>query len=116
MKKYLIIAIAAFIALPLLNSCGPKGDPKSDAETIADLYEKAQDLRIDILEKELEMAEYYAENNDYKGYKKFLEKQSKLREKVDKDFKKEHKDEFKDLEKRLEKAEKKIRKKDKDDD
>lgn len=118
MKKYFLIAVAALFALPMLNSCGgPSGDAKGDAEIIGDYYEKERKLTVEILEKKLEMAEYYADQNDYKGYKKFLEKIDKLSSKVDKDFEKEHKDEIKDLKKRMEKAEKKLRKKkDKDDD
>ena len=108
MKKYFLIAIAAFFALPLLNSCGPSGDPKKDAESFKGLADDAAKIEIEILEKKLEMAEYYAEEGKAKDYQKFLKKLNKLEEEVQKDYKKDIKAE----DKRRQKAEKKMKKDD----
>jgi hypothetical protein len=110
MKKYLIIATVAIISLPLISCDKPTGDPKKDIENLKGLAEKAMDTQIKQMEQQLEFAEFYAEDGDYKGYEKFGKKLDKLESAIRKDFKKEHKAEFKDAEKRIEKAEKKLNK------
>jgi len=112
MKKYLLISSAALLAITVLNSCGPSGDPKKDAEAFRKDMEKAQELEIEELTKEAEIAEYYAEQGDYKGYKKYKEKKRKLSEKINKAFEKDNKQEIKQLKRRIEKSERKIRKND----
>ena len=119
MKRYLFIATVAFCGLPLLFSCGkPSGDPQKDAELLRGLAEDAIELEIKQMEQQVEFAQYYADDGDYKGYEKFQKKLNKLESAIEKDFKKEHKAELKEAEKRVEKAEKKLNKKkgDKDED
>lgn len=114
MKKYFLIAAVALIAMPLFTSCNkPTGDPEKDAEKMKGLIEKQQELSIDVLEKQIKVAEYYAEKGDYKGYKKFKKKFDRYVNKVFDNYKNKHIDEFDDLDKRKEKAFKKLMKIDK---
>ena len=109
MKKYLLIAMAAMIAWPLFNSCNnPSGDPEKDAKNKLALIEKKQKLEIEILQKQLEVAQFYAEKNDYDGYRKFLKKFNRLSQKINNDKRMEHRDEYKNIEEREMMIEKRI--------
>lgn len=107
MKKYFLVAIAGLFLIPLFNSCNkPTGDPIKDAEAFAGDLEAQQQALLDMEEKAVEFAEYYAEQDDYQGYEKFKNKCMELQGKVAKRFERTHKKEIKELEKRLKKAEK----------
>ncbi|MBR5171306.1 MAG: hypothetical protein IKW85_12180 [Muribaculaceae bacterium] len=107
MKKYLIIATAALIALPLFNACNkPTGDPEKDARNKKQIIDQNQELEIEFLEKKLEVAEYYAEKGDYKEYKRFLKNLDLIKEKVERKLQREHDDEYHDIVGRRHKAEK----------
>ncbi|MBO4722914.1 MAG: hypothetical protein J5629_08270 [Muribaculaceae bacterium] len=109
MKKYLLLLAAALLALPAFNSCDkkPTGNPTEDAEAFQGLLEKEQDITLKAQQKFADLAEYYAENEDYETYedlqKEFLD--------MTKDLQEQYEDQLKDLTKQFEKAEKKLNKK-----
>lgn len=93
-----------------ISVADPTGDPKEDAENLEVLFENSNNIEVEILEKKLAFAEAYAEDGDYKGYKKFKVELDKLEKKLYKDFEKDNEAEMKDLKKRIEKAEEKLSK------
>ena len=109
MKKFLLVASCALLVLPFITSCNssPTGDPKADAEAFQKVIEQQLDIELEARQKVVDLAEYYAENEEYDAYEdlqnEFLEMTSDLQEKYE--------DQLKDLEKALQKAEKKIYKK-----
>lgn len=113
MKKYLLIVAAAILALPALNSCNkPSGDPTEDAEKFQNLLEKDQEIELEAQLKLADIAEYYAENEDYDTYedlqKEFLEMTKELQD--------QYEDQIEKLNKKIAKVEKKLNKnKDNDD-
>ena len=93
MKKFLLFAAGALLALPLVTSCGgPKGDPQKDAEDFKDLYNQIEEIKLKIEEKKLEVHEYYADKKDAKEYNKFLREVSEVAVDVPDDFEKKNKD------------------------
>lgn len=114
MKKYLLLTAAALLALPALNSCSskPTGDPEKDAEAFQGLLEKKYDLNLKATEKTADVAEYYAENNDYDDYKDLQEEFLDMA----KDVMEEYEDQEEDLVEAINKAEKKIYKNNDSDD
>ena len=108
MKKYLLLTAVALLALPALNSCNkPSGDPEKDAEAFQGLIEKGQELTLEAQQKVADLAEYYAENEDYDAYKDL---QKEFQDMV-KDLQDQYEDQMKDLTKAISKVEKKINKK-----
>jgi len=113
MKKYLLITLAALLALPALYSCNkPTGDPEKDAEAFQGFFEDQLKLKLEKQQKVADLAEYYAENEDYDAYKELQEEVLE----IGKDLKEEYEDQVEELSKALEKAKKKINKKNKGDD
>jgi len=109
MKKYLLVAVAALFALPLMTSCGgPSGDPKKDAESFKGIFEKQHEVDLEMKEKALEVLEYYADKKDAKALKEFSEELDNVKKDVANDFEKENRDKVKDMEKKAEEAEKKL--------
>ncbi|MBR5117841.1 MAG: hypothetical protein IK100_04250 [Muribaculaceae bacterium] len=115
MKKYLLIFAAALLALPAFNSCDkkPTGDPTEDAEAFQSLLEKQQDITLEAQQKMADLAEYYAENEDYDAYEDLQKEFFKMAE----DLQEQYEDQINDLRKKIEKVEKKLdKKKNKDSD
>ena len=88
MKKYLLIVAVALLALPALNSCNkPSGDPVKDAEAFQGLIEDQLEIELEAQQKIADLAEYYAENEDYDAYKdlqdEFMEMSKDLQEQYD---------------------------------
>lgn len=113
MKKYLLLATATLIALPLFNSCNkPTGDPEKDAKHKKSIIEQNKELEIEYLEKKLKVAEYYAEKSDYKTYRRFLHTLERLNEKVRRQYNNEHIDEYRNITNHQRKANKALHKDD----
>ncbi|MBR5171298.1 MAG: hypothetical protein IKW85_12140 [Muribaculaceae bacterium] len=116
MKKYLLLTAAALLALPALNSCGkPSGDAEDDANTFQSLYEKENELTLETLEKTVEIAEYYAENEDLDAWNDLDEEFKDLISDIYED---KYEDKIDDLQDKIKDAvdDMKDKKKDKDDD
>ena len=108
MKKYLLIVAAALLALPALNSCNkPSGDPEKDAEAFQGLIEDQLEIELEAQQKIADLAEYYAENEDYDAYKDLQDEFMEM----SKDLQEQYEDQIKDLNKAISKVEKKINKK-----
>lgn len=108
MKKYLLIVAAALLALPALNSCNkPSGDPEKDAEAFQGLIEDQLEIELEAQQKIADLAEFYAENEDYDAYKDLQEEFFEM----SKDLQEQYEDQIKDLNKAISKVEKKINKK-----
>jgi predicted nucleic acid-binding Zn-ribbon protein len=108
MKKYLLIVAAALLALPALNSCNkPSGDPEKDAEAFQGLIEDQLEIELEAQQKIADLAEYYAENEDYDAYKDLQDEFFEM----SKDLQEQYEDQIKDLNKAISKVEKKINKK-----
>ena len=108
MKKYLLIVAATLLALPALNSCNkPSGDPVKDAEAFQGLIEDQLEIELEAQQKIADLAEYYAENEDYDAYKDLQDEFFEM----SKDLQEQYEDQIKDLNKAISKVEKKINKK-----
>lgn len=108
MKKYLLIVAATLLALPALNSCNkPSGDPEKDAEAFQGLIEDQLEIELEAQQKIADLAEYYAENEDYDAYKDLQDEFMEM----SKDLQEQYEDQIKDLNKAISKVEKKINKK-----
>ncbi len=115
MKKFLLLLAAALLVIPAFNSCDkkPTGNPTDDAEAFQTLLEKQQEITLEAQQKMADIAEYYAENEDYDTYKDLQKEFFKMAE----DLQEQYEDQMKDLRKKIEKAEKKLdKKKNKDND
>lgn len=105
MKKVLLFAVSALLALPMITSCGGvKGDPKKDAESCKDLIKEKLEVNLKQREKNLEILEYYADKKDAKAYADFEEELSDVIKDANYEFEKDHRDKIKDLEKREKEA------------
>lgn len=113
MKKYLLITLAALLALPALYSCNkPTGDPEKDAEAFQGFFEDQLKLKLETQQKVADLAEYYAENEDYDAYKELQEEVFD----IFKDLQEKYEDQHEELDEAIAKAEKKINKKNNKDD
>ena len=105
MKKFLLFAVSALVALPMITSCGgPSGDPKKDAESCKDLIKKKLEIELKQQEKNLEILEYYADKKDAKAYADFNEQLQDVIKDANNEFEKENRDKIKELEKKAKEA------------
>lgn len=111
MKKFLLFAVGALLALPMITSCsssGPTGDPKKDAESLEGLLKKQQELDLEFKEKQATILEYYADKKDSKEFEKFLEEFADVAKDVENGFEKDNRDKIKELNKTIKNAQEKL--------
>ena len=100
MKKFLLVAAGALIALFMITSCssGPSGNPQKDAEDFKDLYKDIENIKLKIEEKKLEVHEFYADQKDSTEYNKFVREVTEVELDMPGDFKKENKEKYDKIE------------------
>lgn len=112
MKKFLLFAAGALLALPIITtSCsnsGPTGDPKKDAKSFEGLLKKQQELDFEFKQKQAEILEYYADKKDSKEFEKLMEELADVAKDVENEFEKDNRDKIKEFNKTIEKAQKKF--------